>query len=139
MSDREEVIKHLEIIQGVINRLAHASFLVKGWSMTILAAGMLFISRIPDSSPLVMGSFLIPVFGVWFSDTYFLWQERMFRGIYDDVRMQTSTNFEMNIDAQKAKPGCKYYHALFSITLLSFYLMEVFFVIAVMCILQRAG
>ena len=107
--------------------------------MTILAAGILFISRSPGSSPLVMVSFLIPVLGFWFLDAYFLWQERMFRGIYNDVRTQTSTNFEMNIPAQKAKPNCKYHRVLFSITLLLFYLVEVFFVLAVACILWKGG
>ena len=38
MNDKEQVIKHLEIIQGVVNRLASNSFLIKGWSMTILSA-----------------------------------------------------------------------------------------------------
>ena len=43
MNGKEKVIKHLEMIQGVVNRLAHNSFLIKSWSMTILIAGMTFL------------------------------------------------------------------------------------------------
>ncbi|SHA19705.1 hypothetical protein BTHERMOSOX_1623 [Bathymodiolus thermophilus thioautotrophic gill symbiont] len=37
MDDKEQVVKHLEITQGVVNRLAGNSFSIKGWSMAILA------------------------------------------------------------------------------------------------------
>ncbi len=43
MEGKESVIKHLEMIQRGINRLGRDSFLVKGWSMAILTAGIIFI------------------------------------------------------------------------------------------------
>ena len=33
----ENKIKHLEIIQGVINRMAGNSFALKGWAVTLVA------------------------------------------------------------------------------------------------------
>ena len=30
--------KHLEMIQGIVNRLANSSFLLKGWAVIIVAA-----------------------------------------------------------------------------------------------------
>jgi hypothetical protein len=33
----ESELKHLEFIQGVIARLANNSFLLKGWSVTLVA------------------------------------------------------------------------------------------------------
>ena len=33
----EKKIKHLEMIQGVINRMAGNSFALKGWSVTLIA------------------------------------------------------------------------------------------------------
>jgi len=39
--------KHLEFIQGVINRLSTNSFLLKGWSVVLVSA--LFALSAPDS------------------------------------------------------------------------------------------
>lgn len=61
MEDRAQVVKHLEMIQGVINRLGHDSFLVKGWSMTILVVGIIIISRSEMQFGLFVLAFLIPV------------------------------------------------------------------------------
>jgi hypothetical protein len=33
----ERKLKHLELIQGVINRMAHCSFLLKGWSVILIS------------------------------------------------------------------------------------------------------
>ena len=126
MNDKEQVIKHLEIIQGVINRLANNSFLIKSWSMTIISVAILFISRNQNCSEYIILSFLIPVLGFWILDGYFLWQERIFRGIYNDVRTQESTNFEMTILHQMKK--IKWVNAVFSKTLSIFYLMEIGFI-----------
>ena len=128
MSNKEQVIKHLEMIQGVVNRLAYNSFLIKGWSMTILAAALLFITKIQDQQNYIILSFLFPIVGFWLLDGYFLWQERLFRGVYNDVRKQSETDFGMNIPAQMKKPKCKWYQATLSVTLLVFYLMEIGFI-----------
>jgi hypothetical protein len=34
----ERKLKHLEMIQGIVNRMASNSFLLKGWSLTLVAA-----------------------------------------------------------------------------------------------------
>lgn len=34
----EEKLKHLELIQNIITRMANNSFLLKGWSITIIVA-----------------------------------------------------------------------------------------------------
>ncbi|MDD9820695.1 MAG: hypothetical protein OXR07_07440 [Nitrospira sp.] len=65
MDNTTQVVKHLEMIQEVINRLGHDSFLIKGWSMAILAAGILFIARGEVQSEMVVLAFLIPVVGFW--------------------------------------------------------------------------
>ena len=73
MTDKESVIKHLEMIQRVINRLGRDSFLVKGWSMAILTAGIIFIARSEVQSGWLALAFLVPVVGFWILDGYFLW------------------------------------------------------------------
>ena len=128
MDGKERVIKHLEIIQGVINRLANNSFLIKGWSMTILAAAILFIARIESVNSVYLTlSFVIPVIGFWVLDGYFLWQERLFRGIYNDIRNQDDSDFKMDIPAQLKKPNNQWRNATFSVTLNIFYFTELSF------------
>lgn len=128
MDGNEKVVKHLEITQGVINRLAHNSFLIKGWSMTILAAAMLFIARVDNiNSTYLALAFIVPVIGFWILDGYFLWQERLFRGIYDDIRVRDDTSFRMNVPDQLNKPNNKWQNATLSTTLVIFYFTELFF------------
>ncbi len=136
MTDKEAITKHLEIIQGVINRLANNSFLIKSWSITILSAVIVFITNSKYQTEYIILSFGIPVIIFWGLDAYFLWQERLFRGIYDDVRLQKTTHFEMNISAQKEKKNNKYWNAFFSTTLIPFYIAEMIFIGIVFYILR---
>lgn len=137
MDDTERVVKHLEITQGIINRLANNSFLIKGWSMTILSVAILFIARSNSAySEYLTLSFVVPVIGFWILDGYFLWQERLFRGIYNDVRKQENTEFIMDIPKQLKKANHKWNNATFSITLNIFYITELFFIGLVFLILK---
>jgi len=79
----EEKLKHLEIIQGVINRLANNSFLIKGWTITISLAGFGLFANNNKPVFLVFVSFADVIF--WFLDAYYLRQERLFRELYEDV------------------------------------------------------
>lgn len=72
MDNTTQVVKHLEMIQEVINRLGHDSFLIKGWSMAILAARILFLARGEVQSEMVVVAFLIPVVGFWILDSGWL-------------------------------------------------------------------
>ncbi len=45
MDGTEKVVRHLEMTQTVINRLGSNSFLLKGWSMTLIVTAMVLIAR----------------------------------------------------------------------------------------------
>ena len=136
MNEKDLVVKHLEMIQGVINRLGHDSFLVKGWSMAILAAGVIFIARNEIQSGYIMLAFLVPVIGFWILDGYFLWQERLFRKAYDEVRKQDATDFSMATKEYESETKCSWTASTVSKTLLIFYAMEILFVLGVFSIIQ---
>ncbi|KAF3984287.1 MAG: hypothetical protein HFP81_02875 [Methylococcales symbiont of Hymedesmia sp. n. MRB-2018] len=137
MNDKEQVVRHLEITQGVVNRLASNSFSIKGWSMAILAAAILFIARSNNIySEYLILTFLIPLFGFWLLDGYFLWQERLFRGVYDDVRQQEKTDFKMDIPAQFKKDNNKWRDSVCSLTLGIFYSVEIVFIVTVFFVLR---
>ena len=136
MNEKDLIVKHLEMIQGVINRLGHDSFLIKGWSMAILAAGIIFIARSEIQSGFMMLTFLVPVVGFWILDGYFLWQERLFRKVYNEVRKQDATDFSMDTKGYKSEATCSWAASTVSKTLLMFYSMEILFVLGVFSIIQ---
>jgi hypothetical protein len=92
----ESKIAHLEMIQGVINRMAGNSFLIKGWSVTMVSA--LFALAAAGSNPLFAYLAYFPALAFWALDAYFLRQERLFRKLYHHVRAlpETAIDFSMN-------------------------------------------
>lgn len=81
---RDDRIKHLEFIQAAIARMSSNSFVVKGWSITIVA--VLFALAARDSRPSLALIALFPALSFWGLDAYYLRIERLFRKLYDDVR-----------------------------------------------------
>ena len=89
------LFKEVEFIQNIINRMAHNSFLIKGWTVTLVAITLL-LRGIPHQ---VFIAF-IPLIVFWFLDAYYLQQERLYRLLYDwvrDNRMKTEEHLlDMN-------------------------------------------
>ena len=114
-------IKHLEFIQGVINRLASDSFRMKGWCVVLVAA--LFVVLAREGRIEFVGVALVPVLFFWGLDGYFLWQERLFRALYDHVRTleEDKIDFSMNVSPFKTGQPRTWSSATFSRTLLVFY------------------
>ena len=92
-------LKHLELIQQIITRMAGNSFLLKGWSVTLLSA-LLAIAAGNEIYQIVIVAFL-PCLMFWFLDGYFLRQERLYRRLWDEVRKQPAqaTDFSMDTSA----------------------------------------
>ena len=131
MNGTEKVVKHLEMTQAVINRLGRNSFLLKSWSMTILVAAMVLIARENLENQYFVLVLFLPIAGFWILDGYFLWQEQLFRQVYEEIRQQTDTDFKMDLGKHKDKPKCSWLSAIFSVTLIIFYLIEALFVGAI--------
>jgi hypothetical protein len=92
--DRE---KHLELIQGVINRMAGNSFQLKGWSVVLVSA--LFALAANDARVHFVFVAYFPAIAFWVLDGYFLRQERMYRKLYDAVRQQTGSDSDFSMNA----------------------------------------
>ena len=71
----DQKIKHMELIQGVINRLATNSFQMKGWSVVLVAAILVLLAR--ENKLYAAYIALAPILVFWALDGYFLWQERL--------------------------------------------------------------
>lgn len=84
-NDKDDIIKHLEMIQGIINRMAANSFVLKGWSVTAGAALLALAVQTKNYS--FMALVLIPVVAFWALDAYYLHRERLYRRLFDAVRI----------------------------------------------------
>lgn len=98
----DQQVKHLEFIQAIVTRLGNGSFLIKGWTLT--AAGIFFAVLAKDLSWKVAVTGFIPIAGFWLLDSYYLRQERLFRKLYDAVRLPESTvdPFSMNVSSYRS-------------------------------------
>lgn len=83
----EAFTKHLEFVQNIINRMSNNSFLLKGWNVTVSSAILALIISSPN--PLFAVVALLSSLSFWGLDAYYLRQERLFRCLYDDLRLST--------------------------------------------------
>lgn len=98
----DAIMKHLEMIQGIINRMASNSFLLKGWAVTLVAA--LFALAAKESNSVFFWFAYLPVMAFWGLDGYYLSLERKFRKLYDEVaKKKDSTDFSMDIHHFKSE------------------------------------
>ena len=114
-------LKHLELIQGVVNRLATDSFRMKGWSVALVAALFILLAR-GGRIEFAHVAF-VPVLAFWGLDGYFLSQERLFRALYDHVRLLAEREIDFSMDVGRFRTGRTrtWIGATFSRTLIGFY------------------
>ncbi len=117
---KEYMLKEIEIIHDIIKRMAFNSFMIKGWAITLVVVTLL----LKGTEKYQVWIAFIPLIVFWFLDAYFLWQERLYRKLYEWVinnRLKTEEYlFDMNAYRFKkevqSRPGI-----MFSITLGWFY------------------
>ncbi len=113
--------KHLEFIQSTVSRMASFQFLLKGWTITLIAA--LFALSAKDSKDAYFLIAYFPAIVFWALDGYFLSQERRFRSLYDHVRMRDNSKIDFSMDTSVFKGEFRntWLGALLSRTILSYY------------------
>lgn len=94
--DNSAKIAHLGFIQSTISRMGSNSFLLKGWSVTLVAAIFALSAKDANHKFILLAYFPVIIF--WFLDTYFLHQEKLFRALYEEVAKNNipSTLFTMD-------------------------------------------
>lgn len=129
--NNQNKIKHLEMIQNVINRLSNNSFYIKGWAITIFIA-ILSLLKISDSAiyaKLCIFSILL----FFYLDTYYLFLERRFRELYKETLSKTEEAIDFKMQIQK--PKMEFFKTFASFSILPFYLVLLFAAIIMKCIL----
>lgn len=122
--------KHLEFLQTTINRMAGNLFLLKGWTVTLIAA--LFALAAKDANTIYVMLAYFPLLVFWTLAGYFLAQERCFRALYDHVRTLDEAQIDFSMDTRqfKKQPRNTWVGAMLSGTLVMYYLPIALIVLA---------
>jgi hypothetical protein len=99
MSDFDQTkIAHLQMIQNVIARMAGNSFSLRTLAVTLTTGLIALLGSIANPTPLYALAALLPLFVFWLLDARYLQLERLYRRLYDDVRLgKTNEPFIMAI------------------------------------------
>lgn len=94
--------EHLALIQGVITRMAGNSFLIKGWTVTLVAGLSALAADKSDRAFAWLAIGVVVVFA--FLDAFYLALERAYRRLYADVA--TGRNSQpWTLDGGRVGPG----------------------------------
>ena len=118
----ENYRKHLEIIQGVISRMASNSFSLKGWAVTLVAG--IFVLAGKDTDKMYFLVAYLPILVFWGLDSYYLLQERLYRALYDKVRQLPEDEIDFSMKASPKEFSSNkntFLNCLWSVTELWFY------------------
>ena len=77
---KKDFLKEIDLIQAIVTRMANTSFLIKGWSVTMMT--FIFATK---SDPKTLTLVFVPILLFWMLDAYFLQQERLYRKLYQWV------------------------------------------------------
>ena len=82
----EAKIRHLEMIQGVVTRMASNSFALKALAVTLTAGVLAFTGATKSPSAYIVLAALAPALLFWGLDAQYLRLESLYRRLYDAVR-----------------------------------------------------
>ena len=137
----EIIHKEIDLIQSCISRMAHNSFLIKGWLISLIAIILtLFLKgEFKQPSIIILVELLGLIIVFWILDAYFLQQERIFRKFYKNViekrlKGDDSELYSLNIklflkNNNDIKESESFTQVVFSITLKFFYGMLIVLII----------
>lgn len=98
----EKRLKHLELIQNVVTRMAGNLFYLRGWVITLISGVLVLLNQITtERLPILFLSLMIIL--LWGYDAYFLSLERMYRDLYDKVRKMEEDDIDFSMDATEFK------------------------------------
>lgn len=131
----ENKIKHLEFIQLVITRMNVNSFLIKGWTVTLVAALFAFAAKDANISYVIITYLSTPIF--WFLDGYYLSQERQYRELYKVIIKKKEEEIDFDMNARPFNKGNNtWLQSTFSGVLLTFYLTLIGLTLIVMFVIN---
>ncbi len=118
--------------------MARNSFLLKGWTVVLVSA--LFALAASNTNIFMVCLAYFPALAFWVLDGYYLRQERLFRALYDYVKIvkEEDIDYSMNTSIVKDKVSC-WGRVVFSKTLIIFHGTVLASIMIVMLIIINMG
>ena len=117
----ENKIKHLEMIQSIIEKMSRNSFQLKVWTMTLIVATVTLSSKDSDRRYILFS--IVPAIGFWVLNAYYLMIERKYTELYDQVRQRSNDEIDFSMKTDHISENrTKYLKCLFARSNSLFYL-----------------
>ena len=89
-------VKHLEMIENIIQRMANNSFQLKGWAVTLVGVIGAFASQGSDKRFFLLA--FVPLIAFWFLDSFYLLLERKYKVMYKNVSDKAEEEIDFSMD-----------------------------------------
>lgn len=96
MSDHENLHKELDLVQDCIKRMANNSFLLKGWTLSLLTVIIALAQDVSQTKLIV--TLIVPTLCFWYLNAYFLRAECRYRKLYGWVVVNRPKTVEHQYD-----------------------------------------
>ena len=90
----ENKIKHLEMIENVIERMGNNSFQLKGWAVTLVSIIGALAARETDKRFFLIA--FVPLIAFWAIDSFYLQTERKYKELYKKVQFKKKEEIVVN-------------------------------------------
>ena len=135
MGGNEKKLKHLEFIQNTITRMNSNSFLLKGWTITLVSALFALAAKDTNYKYVLISYIAIPTF--WLLDGFFIANERQYRDLYKEVSAKPENDIDFDMNASKFCADDRTWPAgIFSKTLVPFYGIAIATTLLVMFVMR---
>jgi hypothetical protein len=119
MAEKTECkLKQLEFIQQIITRMNVNSFLLRGWSVTLVSALFAFATKDTNIQYILITYISTPLF--WILDGYYLSQERKFRDLFEKVSLLENNEINFSMKTSNSNKN-SWISSIFSKTEIIFY------------------
>lgn len=98
MEKLENKIKHLEMIENIIERMAKNSFQLKAWAMTLVTVVGALGAKEADKRFMLLA--FVPIIGFWLLDTFYIQQERRYKALYRSVCEKREEDIDFNLNTR---------------------------------------
>jgi len=135
-ADSPAVTTHINLLQGIINRLANNSSSCKTWCLALVGALLSLAGA--TRTPAIAAFALVPVVIFGFVDTMYLAQEKAYRDLYDAVVAAVRDGSYGRENAFNAKARRGFAHVMWALT--SWSILPIYGgLIAAWCVAQERG
>lgn len=98
MEKQENKIKHLEMVESIIERMAKNSFQLKAWAMTLVTVVGALGAKEADKRFMLLA--FVPIIGFWLLDAFYVQQERRYKALYRSVCEKKEEEIDFNLNTR---------------------------------------